>query len=129
MKISVKRLGHLQLSIPPGGEDRARQFYGGILGLEEIEKPDALKPGGGMWYLIADIQLHIGIEDGQGRSKRHPAFEVEDLDAVKKYLHEQGVEIREEVRIPGVERFSLFDPFGNRIELFEGREEETAGAP
>ncbi|HEV2912463.1 MAG TPA: VOC family protein [Pyrinomonadaceae bacterium] len=123
MKIAIKRLGHLQLCIPFGEEERAREFYGGVLGLREIEKPDALKPGGGMWYEVADIQLHIGIEEAQKkRSKRHPAFEVEDLEGIRNYLSEHGVELREEISIPGVERFSFFDPFGNRIELFEQRE-------
>lgn len=121
MKIRIKRLDHVQLCIPPGEEAKAREFYGGILGLEEIEKPDALKNRGGMWYKIADIQLHIGAEQAQSASKRHPAFEVEDLEGIRSYLHEHGVKIGEEIVIPGVERFSFFDPFGNRIEFAEGR--------
>ncbi|HEY6189940.1 MAG TPA: VOC family protein [Pyrinomonadaceae bacterium] len=122
MKIEFTRLGHVQLSIPFGEEERAREFYHGVLGLEEIEKPDALKPNGGMWYKIADIELHIGAEEAQGKSKRHPAFEVRELDNVKSYLREHQVEIREETEIPGFDRFSFFDPFGNRIELFEPRD-------
>ncbi len=104
-----------------GEEAKAREFYGGILGLEEIEKPDALKSRGGMWYQIADIQLHISIEEPHTTSKRHPAFEVEDLDGIRNYLPAHGVRIREEVGVPGVERLSFFDPFGNRIELIERR--------
>lgn len=119
MKIEFKRLDHVQICIPPGEESRAREFYGATLGLEEIEKPDALKPNGGAWFRIADIQLHTGVETGQSKSKRHPAFEVARLGEVKEYLRGRGVEIREEPRIPNVERFSLFDPFGNRIELLE----------
>ena len=122
MKIEIKRLGHVQLCIPFGEEQRARKFYEDILGLEEIEKPDALKAHGGMWYKIADIELHIGVEDAQSKSKRHPAFEVKDLDGIRSYLRDHHVEIKEEVKIPGVERFSFFDPFGNRIELFEQRD-------
>jgi catechol 2,3-dioxygenase-like lactoylglutathione lyase family enzyme len=121
IKIEIKRLGHVQLCIPSGEEERARSFYHGILGLDEIEKPEALRANGGMWYKIADIELHLGVEDEQGKSRRHPAFEVRDLEAVKSYLRKHRIEIKEEVRIPGVERFSFFDPFGNRIELFEPR--------
>jgi catechol 2,3-dioxygenase-like lactoylglutathione lyase family enzyme len=126
MKIRIKRLDHVQLCIPSGEEAKAREFYGGILGLEEIEKPDALKGRGGMWYKIADIQLHIGAEEAQSTSKRHPAFEVEDLEGIRSYLRGHGVRISEEVAIPGVERFSFFDPFGNRIEFAERRPLMTA---
>lgn len=119
MKPKIKRLDHVQICIPFGAEYKAREFYSNILGLEEIEKPEALKPNGGLWFKVADIQLHIGAEEAQGKSKRHPAFEVEGLEAVRKYLQEHGVSIKEETEIPGVKRFSFLDPFGNRIEFLE----------
>jgi catechol 2,3-dioxygenase-like lactoylglutathione lyase family enzyme len=120
MKINVTRLDHVQLCIPPGAEDEAREFYGNILGLEEIEKPEVLKPDGGLWYRVADIQLHIGVEEALPPSKRHPAFEVENLESVKAYLRERGVKTKDAPSVPGFDRFSLYDPFGNRIE-FLGR--------
>lgn len=128
MRIRIKRLHHVQLCIPVGEEERAREFYANTLGLEEIEKPDALKPNGGLWFNIADIQLHIGVERPQIESKRHPAFEVEDLEAIKNHLRANGVRIRDEVSIPRVKRFSFFDPFGNRIEFMEKTTLESSGA-
>ena len=119
MEINIKRLNHVQICIPIGEENRAREFYGRILGLEEIEKPDVLKPGGGIWYKIADIQLHIGVEPDQSPSKRHPAFEVENLEGIKDFLGGNGVPIRDEKPAQGMKRFSFFDPFGNRIEFME----------
>jgi catechol 2,3-dioxygenase-like lactoylglutathione lyase family enzyme len=119
MRPRFKRLDHVQICIPIGGEEKAREFYGGLLGLSEIEKPEALKPNGGLWYEIADVQLHLGVEEARSPSKRHPAFEVEDLRAIRAYLSAHGVAIKEDIPIPGVERFSFFDPFGNRIEVFE----------
>lgn len=119
MRIRFKRLNHVQIMIPPGAESAAREFYGGLLGLAEIEKPDVLKPGGGMWFQIADVQLHISIEDEPNTSRRHPAFEVEDLEGVRAYLREHGVRQRDELSVPGYRRFSFFDPFNNRIELLE----------
>lgn len=119
MRIQFKRLDHVQLCIPFGEEERAREFYTRMLGLEEIEKPDVLKPRGGMWFKIANIQLHIGVEEMHGKSKRHPAFEVEGLEQVREHLIENNVELREEPAVPGINRFSFFDPFGNRIELME----------
>ena len=62
MKIPIKRLDHVQICIPIGEEARAREFYTQVLGLEEVEKPEALKANGGLWFKIADIHLHIGVE-------------------------------------------------------------------
>ena len=117
--MKINRLNHIQLCIPVGAERQAREFYAGVLRLEEIEKPDALKPNGGLWFQVADIQLHIGVEEADNKSKRHPAFEVEDLEAARKHLVENGVKIKEEIAIPAVNRFSFLDPFGNRIEFLE----------
>src|SRR2546429_9310255 len=117
MKIRIKRLDHVQICIPFGEEERAREFYTRVLGLEEIEKPDVLKPNGGLWFKVADIQLHIGVEEMQGKSKRHPAFEVEVLNEIREYLRVDHVQIRVEPRLPGMNRFSFFDPSLNRIEF------------
>jgi len=117
--IHFKRLDHVQICIPNGQEDTAREFYTSLIGLTEIQKPHALQKNGGLWYQIADIQLHIGTEKETNKSKRHPAFEITNLDEVKKYLIKNGVVIKEEIQIPGCERFSFIDPFGNRIELLE----------
>ena len=123
MKITFKRFDHVQVCIPRGAEDRARDFYGRLLGLEEIEKPDVLRKNGGLWYSVADVQLHVGVEDAVAPSKRHPAFDVDDAKGVRAYLEQKGVRTRDEPDIPGVvHRFSLFDPFGNRIELLEKTE-------
>ncbi|HEX8285844.1 MAG TPA: VOC family protein [Pyrinomonadaceae bacterium] len=120
MKVIFKRIDHVQVCIPRGTEEEARDFYGRLLGLEEVEKPDALKKNGGMWYNVADVQLHVGVEDAVAPSKRHPGFEVEDASAVRAYLEASGVRTKDEPDIPGfVYRFSLFDPFGNRIEFLE----------
>jgi catechol 2,3-dioxygenase-like lactoylglutathione lyase family enzyme len=119
MKINFRKLDHVQLCIPPEAEERAREFYGGLLGLPEIEKPEPLRARGGLWFEIADIQLHIGVERDGSKSKRHPAFEIEDAEGVRKYLERNGVRTRDEISLAGVKRFSLFDPFDNRIELLE----------
>ncbi len=125
MKIKLIKIDHIQITIPKGFEDKARKFYSGILGFEEIEKPDSLKASGGVWFKAGDIELHLGVEnpmvefDGMNRfSKRHPAFVVDKIDGIKEYLA-NIVAIKEEIAIPGRKRFSFFDPFGNRIELLE----------
>src|SRR5215475_11879141 len=117
--IHFKRLDHVQICIPTGKAEEARNFYSNIIGLTEIPKPQALLPNGGLWYQVADIQLHIGTENTTGKSKRHPAFEISNLDEVRSYLVDKGVRIKDEIQIPGQKRFSFFDPFDNRVELLE----------
>ncbi|HVA98848.1 MAG TPA: glyoxalase, partial [Bacteroidia bacterium] len=53
--IHFKRLDHIQICIPKGKENEARQFYTDIIGLTEIPKPEALIANGGLWYQLADI--------------------------------------------------------------------------
>jgi catechol 2,3-dioxygenase-like lactoylglutathione lyase family enzyme len=118
--IDWKRLDHVQLCIPPNAEGEAREFYALVLDLEEIPKPEALRANGGLWFRVGDVELHLGVEDVDAPlSKRHPAFEVANVARARTYLENRGVEIRDETPIPGRERFSFRDPFGNRLELFE----------
>lgn len=120
MKINIKRLDHVQICIPFGKEDNARSFYTELLGLTEIEKPESLKANGGLWYKIGDIELHIGAEEmANYKSKRHPAFEIENLLETRTYLENHDVSTQDEKPIINVNRFSFFDPFGNRIEFLE----------
>jgi catechol 2,3-dioxygenase-like lactoylglutathione lyase family enzyme len=117
-KINFKRIDHVQICIPKGKEDEARAFYTDILGLKEIPKPASLIANGGLWYLIADIELHLGVEAEVIRTRRHPAFEIVDVPAARKLL-ENIVEIVEEPVIPGRIRFAFIDPFGNKIEFLQ----------
>ena len=119
MKPVFKRLNHIQVCIPAGAEERARAFYGGVLGLREIPKPDALTTDGGLWYAIADVQIHVSVVAAPDKADRHAAFEVENLAAIIAYLQAQGVTTKSSRRIPGAQRASFYDPFGNRIELME----------
>ncbi|HTQ66119.1 MAG TPA: VOC family protein [Puia sp.] len=117
--INIKRLDHIQICIPVGKENEARTFYTDIVGLEEIPKPKELVGRGGLWYKVANIEFHIGTENEINHSKRHPAFEVNDIDDAKEYLEKNGVKIKEEIQLAGQSRFSFMDPFGNRIELLQ----------
>ncbi len=112
---------HVQITIPPGQEHSAREFYCKKMGLKEIEKPEALKSRGGFWLGIGDLQLHIGAETGGDRkaTKAHLAYQVTDIAKWRDRLEKIGVQILESVAIPGFERFEFRDPFGNRVELIQ----------
>lgn len=121
--MTVLRLDHVQLAMPGRGEAEVRAFYGGLLGLDELEKPDALKARGGVWFACGASQLHLGVEaDFRPARKAHPAFIVADLDRVRARLAAAGRPIVDDDALPGVRRFFTEDPFGNRIELIEGAE-------
>lgn len=116
--MKVIGLDHVQVSMPLGGEADARRFYGRLLGLREIPKPEALAARGGAWFECGVLQIHLGVEDDfRPAKKAHSALRVEQFDVLLLSLREAGVEVREDYSIPGVCRAFAFDPFGNRIEL------------
>jgi len=111
-------IDHVQVAAPPGCESDARRFYGELLGLAELEKPEALQARGGVWFACGEQQLHVGVErDFTPARKAHPAFQVRGYDALRDGLIGAGVEVADDDAIPGVRRFYVDDPFGNRIEL------------
>jgi catechol 2,3-dioxygenase-like lactoylglutathione lyase family enzyme len=113
----------VQVAAPAGGEDAARRFYGGLLGLAELEKPEALRGRGGVWFACGTHQLHVGVEpDFSPATKAHPALLVDlsDLEQLAERLREAGVEVRWDEAIPNVRRFYVADPWGSRIELIGG---------
>lgn len=119
MSIQFKRLDHIMLCIPPGAEQRARDFYGRVLGLPELSDLGYPLPNGAIWFQMGDIQLHIRAEAVHDLSQRHPAFEVADLETARAVLEAHGITVKNESKIPDRNRFSFRDPFGNRIELIE----------
>ncbi len=111
-------IDHLQLAMPPGGEDEAVRFYGDVLGLTPIPKPAVLAVRGGCWFDAGTVQIHLGGDATfVPARKAHPAFAVTDLDSLLARLAEAGIEVRDGAVIDGrIQRF-CDDPFGNRIEL------------
>jgi len=117
----IKAAHHVQISIPVGAEDEAREFYCGILGMTEIPKPEALLGRGGFWLELDGFQIHFGAEDGVDRAKTkgHVAYLVTDLDNWRERLETNGCTITEGIPIPHYQRFEFRDPFGNRVEFLE----------
>ncbi|MFZ0699673.1 MAG: VOC family protein [Thermoplasmata archaeon] len=110
--------------MPPGGETAARAFYGGVLAMDPLAKPAHLAARGGLWYSLGGTELHLGVEVGfRPAAKAHPAFLVDDLDALRLRLDEAGSQTYEDAPLPGYRRFYALDPFGNRLEFLT---EETA---
>ncbi len=117
----IKGLHHVQITIPKETEEKAKNFYCGILGLQEIEKPESLKGRGGFWLKVGDKDVHIGTEDDFDRlkTKAHIAYEIEDISYWKHRLTKENIQILDGVPIPNFERFEFRDPFGNRVEMIQ----------
>jgi catechol 2,3-dioxygenase-like lactoylglutathione lyase family enzyme len=117
---------HVQITGPVGAEEKARQFYCGVLGLAEIAKPHSLVGRGGLWVQAGDHQIHIGTEDGFDRltTKAHIAYEVTDIAYWRRVMEANGLGVLDSVPIEGFDRFEARDPFGNRIEFIQPRGEQ-----
>ena len=117
--MAVTGLDHVQLAIPEGGEDAARGFFAGLLGMTEVPKPANLSRSG-CWFTGGAVALHIGVDpDFRPATKAHPAFLVEDLAGLRERLAAAGHPVRDDKPVAGYARFFTEDPFGNRIELME----------
>ena len=122
----VVGLNHIQIEAPAGCEAAARAFFGGLLGLAEIEKPANLQARGGAWFACGAQQIHIGVVvHFEPRRKGHPALEVRGLDAWRERLAAASVPITDDEPLPGWNRFYISDPWGNRIELLERADERA----
>ncbi len=120
--MAIVRIDHVQLSIPEGGEAACRRFYGEVLGLREVPKPEPLRARGGMWF---DGGIHIGIEpETRGgiaaQQKAHAALVLDDFDAAIGRIVAAGFSWRDSDELAGVRRGHTRDPFGNRLELIAG---------
>jgi catechol 2,3-dioxygenase-like lactoylglutathione lyase family enzyme len=114
-------IDHVQLTIPPGAESAARSFYCGTLGMAEVDKPQSLRDRGGLWLRCGVHEVHLGIEERQDESRRHPGLLVERLDVLRTRLKSAGIdtEVDRPPERPGYERIHFRDPFGNRLEFME----------
>ena len=116
----VRRLDHVQLAMPPGGEEQAREFYDGVLGIPEIPKPADMAQRGGCWFERGELKVHLGVErEFRPARKAHPGFIVSDLPGLVARCRAAGYALTEGQSLPGYARIFVHDPFGNRIELME----------
>ena len=108
--------------------ERARRFYEGVLGLEQIERPD-LGAVRGVWYRAGNTEVHLivtpeGADVGSAPTRispvaNHVAFRIEDYKRVRDELVTRGLEPLE--TSPERGQMWIRDPDGNVIELIATR--------
>jgi len=115
----ISGVDHVQLAAPPGCEAEARRFYGEILGMEEISKPEALQRRGGCWFRCGSQQVHIGWRMISVRQIRRTRAFVPDLDKLEKAFAAHDIDFERDSSIPSVRRIYANDPWGNRLEFIQ----------
>lgn len=116
-KLSVVHLDHCSVLITE--VERSRRFYGGLLGLKEIARPRTFDFVV-VWYDLGNQHLHLLLkEQADTLSARHFALRVADIQTARAHFAAHGIAIQETTPIPGADRFFIFDPDGNRIEIIQ----------
>jgi catechol 2,3-dioxygenase-like lactoylglutathione lyase family enzyme len=119
--MSVIRFTHLDhCSVIITDVAKARAFYVDVLGLKEIPKPKTFDFVA-LWFQLEDGQTIHLLQKPQPdtRSPRHFALRVLDLKQAREYFRSREIPIQETGPIPHCDRFFVFDPDGNRIEIIQ----------
>lgn len=115
--LQIAQIDHVSIVVTD--VERSRRFYRDLLGLQEIAKPRTFDFVV-LWFDLGSQQLHLLQKpQADSRSPRHFALRVTDVPAARSYFQQNNVPIQETTPIPGADRFFLFDPDGNRIEIIQ----------
>jgi catechol 2,3-dioxygenase-like lactoylglutathione lyase family enzyme len=116
-------LQHVSVPMSADGHAAAREFYGGLLGLEERDVPPKLDASKLVWFRAGgDCELHVFASAEAVPRSQHFCLRVDrGLGELRARLEAAGVEVRDTTEIVGRPRFMCRDPFGNRVELTEWR--------
>jgi catechol 2,3-dioxygenase-like lactoylglutathione lyase family enzyme len=112
-------LQHVSIPMPKGGHERARRFYGELLGLEERDVPPKLDASELVWFRVGgDLELHCFETGEPAPESQHFCLRLDSgLDELRAKLEAAGVDCEDTTEIVGRPRFMARDPFGNRLEL------------
>ena len=114
--VSIERMDHVQVNVTD--LDRARRFYGGVLELQEVPRPESFDFAGA-WYRIGEVDLHLVVRPPEPESEDHICLWVADVRRTAEVLEARGQTVawQHKYKIRGVDRFFIRDPDGNRIEV------------
>ena len=117
MSLDITHIDHVSVIVTDLA--RSRYFYRDVLGLSEIAKPKTFDFKV-LWFDLGNQQLHL-LQKPQPdtRSPRHFALRVADARAARGHFHAHGIETQETTPIPKCDRFFVYDPDGNRIEIIQ----------
>lgn len=126
--LQVKAFDHITLVV--ADLERSRNFYVGLLGMQEVPRPAFSFAGS--WFQIGPIQIHLILQHEQSgpagihvpkhlatTRTHHFAFEIADAAAAEPVLREQGAKIVSpaKFRPDGAVQVFVEDPDGHVVEL------------
>lgn len=115
--LAIQQIDHVSVLIT--NVERSRRFYRDLLGLNEIAKPKTFTFIA-LWFELGNQQLHLLKKDQpDSKSPRHFALRVKNVRAARDHFRSRDVPIEETTLIPGCDRFFVYDPDGNRIEIIQ----------
>ncbi|HUS13274.1 MAG TPA: VOC family protein [Pyrinomonadaceae bacterium] len=123
MSIGITKINHVNVTVPAALEPAARHFYGVVLGLPQIAKPEGPRQNVGAWYELGGAQLHLSLEEGvhNDESDRHVCYQVADIAPARQAFRHAGIDIIPDPdAVRGQSRFFVRDPGGNLIEITRG---------
>ena len=126
----IQSIHHVSLCVTD--LERAKRFYGEVLGLKEVERPAFNFRGA--WYELGDRQLHLIVHTNP-RTLRgtteidsrdgHFAVRVTDYEATLEHLRANNVEVGQQPDNPTPwAQLYVTDPDGNVIELNTERRDD-----
>jgi catechol 2,3-dioxygenase-like lactoylglutathione lyase family enzyme len=118
--MKVTRFHHVSVNCLDATLDDMVAFYGGLLELDDVPRPDI--PGvGGHWHAVGDQQLHVVAAPPRGTpidsTGNHYCVAVADLDAAIAELEARGIPYQRGVQNESVVQIWINDPAGNTLEL------------
>ena len=123
-------LHHVQVACPAGSEDALRAFYGGVLGMTEVEKPPVLAARGGVWFRSGRRRSTAASRRTSGRpARRIPACSPPTSTGWPRRARRPATPCSGTRTSPGHRRLYVSDPVGNRLELLEPLSPLVTGAP
>src|SRR5437868_1963660 len=89
--IIVERIEHVAVTVSDVA--RAKEFYGRVLGLREVPRPQSFDFDGA-WYRNGPTDLHlVARAEVDPESRRHVAFFVADIGVAARVLGGNGFEV------------------------------------
>ncbi|GIM44979.1 glyoxalase [Collibacillus ludicampi] len=124
--MKLAKIDHVSVSV--ADIEKARDFYGRILGLTQIPRPDFSFEG--IWYKLGDVMIHVikTARDSKhvdradiSAQDAHLAFYVESIEEFEniiKKIEEEGLPWYELDHSPsGLRQLFFKDPDGHMIEI------------
>ena len=118
--LQITQIDHVSVIITD--VERSRRFYRDVPRVGRNGEAEELRFRW-LWFALGNQQLHLLQKpQADSRSPRHFALRVQDVDTARSYFRGLGITPEETTKIKHCDRFFVYDPDGNRIEIIQWME-------